>query len=161
MGIASDTSTCTLNHARLGFTLVELVTLLGVLAIVSVVTVPSAAAWHGRASTAAAGRELAAVLREAQAAAQDGACRTRVAFDDSAGYVVSTLASGTWVVTERGSGGAVACTTNYPGGVIEFSSRGWPCAGGSTVPRAGSLVVSWGPRHVTVVLQLTGAIRCQ
>lgn len=153
--------TCPPRRSTRGFTLGELVTLVGVLAIVTAVTVPSAAAVHGRAATSAAGRQLSSVLRRAQATAQNSEHRTRVTLDGAAGYVVSEQTSLGWAVVERGAAGAVTCKTSYPGTIIEFSARGWPCASSSPEPLAGTIVLSWGLHQTLVVLQLTGAIRCQ
>lgn len=149
------------RRASAGFTLVELVTLAGVLAILSAVSVPSVAAVHSRASTGAASQRLASALRCAQTVAQNTQCRTRVLLQGDSSYVVSQQTESGWLLLDRGTAGTAACETNYPGGIFEFSPRGWPCAAGSTAPRAGSVALSSGGHRTTVVLQLTGSIRCQ
>jgi type II secretory pathway pseudopilin PulG len=147
--------------AQHGFTVVELAVIVAVLAVITGVSVPSAVAMRGHVSVATAGRQLVVILRHAQAEAQAGATRTRVTVTADAVYQASVLRDGVWRDAESGSLGAVACTTNFPGGVIEFAAHGWPCAGNSLVPRAGTFWLRWTGTTATVVVQLTGGMRCE
>ena len=144
-----------------GFTLIELVVVVAVLAIMAGIVVPAAAMAHGRASAGAAGKQLAVLLRRVQAEAQAGATRTRISLTTDAAYSVTVSRDGVWRQVESGSLGAVSCSTNFPGAAIEFSAHGWPCSLGSTVPRAGSVWLRSGLVVTTVVVQLTGGIRCE
>ena len=145
----------------LGFTLIELVVVMAVLTIMAAVVVPTAATAHSRASAGAAGKRLAVLLRRVQAEAQVGATRARISMAPDAAYCVTVLRGGAWQQVESGSLGAVACSTNFPSGAIEFSAHGWPCSFGSSVPRAGSIWLRSGSVSTTVVVQLTGGIRCE
>ena len=144
-----------------GFTLIELIVVMAVLAIMAAITVPALAAAHSRVSAGEAGKQLAVLLRCVQAEAQTGATRTRISLAPDAAYSVTVLRDGAWQQVESGSLGAVACTTNFPSAAIEFSAHGWPCSLGSTVPRAGSIWLRSGFASTTVVVQLTGGIRCE
>ena len=144
-----------------GLTLIELVVVMAVLVIMAAITVPTAATAHSQASAGAAGKQLAVLLRRVQAEAQAGATRTRISLTTDAAYSVSVLRDGAWRQVESGSLGAVSCSTNFPGAAIEFSAHGWPCSLGSTVPRAGSIWLQSGSVATTVVVQLTGGVRCE
>ena len=143
-----------------GFTLIELVAVMAVLAIMAAIVVPAAATAHSHASAGAAGKQLTVLLRRVQAEAQAGVTRTRISLAPDAAYSVTVLWDNAWRQVESGSLGAVSCTTNFPSAAIEFSAHGWPCSCGSTVPRAGSVWLRTGSAAATVVVQLTGAIRC-
>jgi hypothetical protein len=54
----------------------------------------------------------------------------------------------------------VPVASTYPGGVIEFSDRGWASLPGSASPRAGHFSVQGVGGTVTVVVQLSGCVRC-
>ena len=59
------------------------------------------------------------------------------------------------------SGGLGAgVTSNYPGGVIEFTERGWARLPGSSSPRAGHFSIAGASGSATVVVQLSGCVRC-
>jgi Tfp pilus assembly protein FimT len=148
-------------EAEPGLTIVELAVIIAVLAVMACVSVPSAVAMRGHVSVATAGRQLVVILRHAQAEAQAGATRTRVTITADGDYQVSALRDGVWCDAESGSLGAVTCTTNFPAGVIEFAAHGWPCAGNSPVPRAGTFWLRWAGTTATVVVQLTGGMRCE
>jgi prepilin-type N-terminal cleavage/methylation domain-containing protein len=138
-----------------GSTLFELVTVMAVVGIFASIAVPSAAHVGSAVSSAEGARRLALVLRAAQAEAQSR----------SASVCVEVGADGTYVVTAgqqrlmSGSLGTRVAST-YPGGVIEFSRRGWAGLPGSSSPRAGHFSVDGATASRTVVVQLSGCVRC-
>jgi len=142
--------------AERGVSLIELITTVLIIGILAAVSVPMAGA-EGRLAVPLTARHLTSVLRLAQTIAQTE--RTIVRFQ---------VAAGSWSVRRTGAEGSaqlaagdlgpVSCTTNYPGGWVEFDRRGYPLSTGST-PRAGSFVFSAGGLQSTVVLQLTGRVR--
>lgn len=138
-----------------GSTLFELVTVMAVVAVFAAVAVPSAAHVGSAVSGAEGARRLALVLRAAQAEAESrgAACLVEVGADGD--YEVST--GGTRLMSGR-LGAPV--TSTYPGGMIEFSERGWASLPGSSSPRAGHFSVQGVGGAVTVVVQLSGCVRC-
>jgi prepilin-type N-terminal cleavage/methylation domain-containing protein len=139
-----------------GSTIFELLAVLAILSVFAGVAVPGAS--RARASVAAAegARRLALVLRAAQAEAQsrDGRVLVSVAAD---GDFTVTGADGQQ--TTRGSLGA-SVTSTYPGNAIEFTRRGWACLPGSSSPRAGHFSIAGAATSATVVVQLSGCVRC-
>jgi prepilin-type N-terminal cleavage/methylation domain-containing protein len=154
-------SSCASQRRVGGFTLVEIVVVLAVATVLAAITVPSVASVQGRAVVGAAARQLAMLLRRAQAAAQAGATRTQIQLTEGGECTYTELREGVWRYVAGASLGVLSCTTNYPGMAIEFSPRGWPCAAGSAVPRAGSFELSWAGLASKVVVQLTGDVRCE
>lgn len=151
-----------MRRRQSGFTLIELTVVLAVMATLAAVTVPSAVRAHGAAATEAGAQRLAVTLRLAQARAQARGERVRVTIVDGGhGYEVDERCEGVWRCAERVALGAPLCTTNFPNGVVEFDSRGWPHAAGGASPRAGSFVVAWATSQRTVVVQLIGRVRCR
>ena len=140
-----------------GFTLVELLTCLAVMAITATITVPVFAA-PARLAAADAALSFTAVLRHAQAEAQSSGCRVRVALTaDGSGY--SVIQMGAVDLTEQtGSFGGARCSTNYPEGAVDFGTSGWPLASGTGTPRAGTFHFSPGSAR-SVVVQMAGHIR--
>jgi len=143
-----------------GHTLLELVVVLAVAAIIATVTVPGVAWVTGRAATGADARTFALVLRRAQAAAAATGQPVSVRLvDQGLGYECDQAAGSDALVLDRG-GFHEACTTNYPGGLVQFAPWGWPCAAGGR-PRAGSFSFARSGAGATVVLQLGGRVRWQ
>jgi prepilin-type N-terminal cleavage/methylation domain-containing protein len=138
-----------------GSTLFELVTVMAVVAVFAAIAVPSAAHVGSVVSGAEGARRLALVLRAAQAEAQSRGAAVRVEIGASGDYVVS--AGGTRLMSGR-VGAPV--TSTYPDGAIEFSDRGWASLPGSASPRAGHFSVQGVSGTVTVVVQLSGCVRC-
>ncbi len=141
-----------------GYTLCELVVVLAVAAILGGVAVPGLAWVQGRAAVRADALRLALVLRGAQARAAatgDTVCVRLV--DQGRGYVCEETGAAAGTVVEQGAFDG-SCSTNYPGGAVEFSQPGWPC-GLSGDPRAGSFTFACAGAHVSVVLQLGGRVR--
>jgi prepilin-type N-terminal cleavage/methylation domain-containing protein len=139
-----------------GFTLVELLAALAVMAITATITVPVFAA-PARLAAADAAASFAVVLRHAQAEAQGGTCRVRVALTaDGSGYSVTRMASSE-VVEQTGQFGGARCSTNYPGGAVDFGAAGWPLTMGTGTPRAGTFRFSPGTAR-SVVVQMAGRI---
>lgn len=142
-----------------GSTLLELITVMSVMGILAAVAVPSAASAKRAFAASSAVDRLTLVLRVAQARAQSASSRVCVRVDPG----------GRYVVTEGGAGGPVvdhgefnlSVSSNYVGGAVEFTPRGWPCAPGATSPRAGRFFVAGGGASREVVLQLGGCIRCE
>ncbi len=139
-----------------GTTMFELVTVIAVVGILAAVAVPGAAHVGAAVSGAEGARRLALVLRAAQAEAQSRAASVRVEVDAGGEYTV-TGPFGDQVMSGR-LGASVAST--YPGGVIEFTERGWGRVPGSSSPRAGHFSVAGGGASRTVIVQLSGCVRC-
>jgi prepilin-type N-terminal cleavage/methylation domain-containing protein len=138
-----------------GSTLFELVTVMAVVAIFAGIAVPSAARLGSAVSSAEGARRLALVLRAAQAEAQSRSAAVRVEIDDRGVYAVT-------VGAKRLLSGRLGArvTSNYPDGVIEFSRRGWAGLPGSSSPRAGHFSIEGVTTSRTVVVQLSGCVRC-
>lgn len=143
--------------SRRGNTMIELVTLLAVMAILAAIAVPTASGARQALAGRSGAQRLALVLRAAQADAQSQARRVDVTVGVDGRYEV--IQTGAAPVVERGDLG-VPLTTNYPGGALSFSAGGSPCLVATTMPRAGSFVFGSGAGR-TVVVQLGGCIRCR
>jgi prepilin-type N-terminal cleavage/methylation domain-containing protein len=143
-----------------GFTAVELVVVCAVMGVLCSIAVPSAVGTRRALGADAGARHLALVLREAQARAQASGARTAVQVAPDGSYEVAETGEDGWRVTERGELLA-AVSTNYPGGRVEFGRPGWPLLPGASTPRAGSFVLGAAPRTRTIVVQLTGCVRCR
>jgi Tfp pilus assembly protein FimT len=141
-------------HRQSGTTILELLTVLAVLAVLSGVVVPGAARVRAAISSGEAAGRLALVLRAAQARAQSSGAPVRVEVSADGAYVVRM---GSACTLASGSLGAGVSST-YPGGVLEFGERGWAGLPGSSSPRAGHFDVAGSSR--TVVVQLSGCVRC-
>lgn len=146
--------------SRRGFTAVEFLVVCAVIGVFCAVAVPSAVGTRRALGADAGARHLALVLRAAQARAQSGDARTAVQVAGDGSYLVAEARDGAWRVTERGDLLA-SVTTNYPSGRVEFGRAGWPLLSGTATPRAGSFVLGGGTRARTVVVQLTGCVRCR
>jgi type II secretory pathway pseudopilin PulG len=147
-------------RGRCGFTAVELVVVCAIMGVFCSIAVPSAVGTRRALGADTGARHLALVLREAQARAQSSGARTSVQVAPDGSYEVAENAEGGWRVTERGEL-LSAVATNYPNGRVEFGRAGWPLLGGTVTPRAGSFVFGSAGRTRTVVLQLTGCVRCR
>lgn len=148
-------------HAQArGFTAIECVVVCAVMGVLCSIAVPSAVGTRRALGADAGARHLALVLREAQARAQSGGARTAVQVAPDGSYQVAEAGDDGWRVTERGDL-LSAVATNYPGGRVEFGRAGWPLLAGTVTPRAGSFVLGSAGRSRTVVLQLTGCVRCR
>jgi prepilin-type N-terminal cleavage/methylation domain-containing protein len=139
-----------------GVSLIELVAALLVMSILAGISVPLAAA-DGRFSVLLTARHIAVVLRLAQTTAQAEGDPVRFEILGSKWRVRSGQGSSA-VTIVSGDLGAVSCTTNYPGGWVEFDRRGYPLSL-NAAPRAGSFTFSYGGLQSGVVLQLTGRVR--
>jgi prepilin-type N-terminal cleavage/methylation domain-containing protein len=139
-----------------GSTLFELLAVLAVLAVFVAVAAPGASRARSVVAAAEAARRLALVLRAAQAQAQCEAAPVAVVIGDDGEYVV-TGAEGE--ATLRGSLSA-RVTSTYPGNSLEFTPRGWACVPGASSPRAGHFSVAGAASSATVVVQLSGCVRC-
>ncbi len=138
-----------------GFTILEMVAVLAVVAVFGGVAVPGAARVGAGVSGAEAARRLALVLRAAQAEAQSRDARVLVEVGSAGDYVVS--AAGERIMSGRLG---VAVDSTYPGGALEFSDRGWASLPGAVNPRAGHFTVAGATASRTVVIQLSGCVRC-
>ncbi len=147
-------------RVRRGFTAVELVVVCAVMSVLCAIAVPSAVGTRRALGADAGARHLALVLRETQARAQSGGARTAVQVAPDGTYEVAVQSHESWQVAEHGRL-LTAVTTNYPGGRVEFGRAGWPLSPGTVTPRAGSFVLGPSGRSRTVVLQLTGCVRCR
>jgi prepilin-type N-terminal cleavage/methylation domain-containing protein len=138
-----------------GSTLFELVTVMAVVAVFAAIAVPSAAHVGSAVSGAEGARRLALVLRAVQAEAESRGAAVQVEVGADGDYEVT--AGGARLMSGR-LGAPV--TSTYPGGAVEFSERGWASLPGSASPRAGHFTVRGVGGTVTVVLQLSGCVRC-
>ena len=120
---------------------------------------PGASAVKGVFAASSAVDRLAVVLRAAQARAQSSCTRV----------CVRVGTDGTFSVSESGLDGSTieqgqleaAVSSNYPGGAVEFGTKGWPCSPGSASPRAGRFLIAGGGPGREVVVQLGGCVRCE
>lgn len=142
--------------SRRGNTMIELVTLLAVMAIIAAIAVPTASGARRALAGKSGAQRLALVLMTAQAQAQAQACRVDVTVTPAGAYEVSLGASHE---VERGEFGA-GVVSNYPGDSLSFNSSGSPCVLATTTPRAGSFTFG-SAAGCTVVVQLGGCIRCR
>jgi len=149
-----------LRRSGHGFTAVECMVVCALMGVLCAIAVPSAVGTRRALGADAGARHLALVLREAQARAQSSGARTAVQVTPDGTYEVAESSAGGWHVTERGDL-LVAVTTNYPSGRVEFGRAGWPLLAGAATPRAGSFVLGSTGRSRTVVVQLTGCVRCR
>ena len=143
-----------MEHEK-GSTLFELVTVMAIIAVFAAVSMPSAAHVGSAVSSAEGARRLALVLRAAQAEAQSRSAPVRVEVDEDGDYAVTAGA-------DRLMSGRLGAriTSTYPGGAIEFSGRGWAGLPGSPSPRAGHFSVQGAAASRTVIVQLSGCVRC-
>jgi prepilin-type N-terminal cleavage/methylation domain-containing protein len=138
-----------------GMTILEVVTAMAVVALFAAIAVPSAARVGGAVSGAEAARRLALVLRAAQAEAQSRGGRVLVEVGSGGDYTVT--AAGTRLLSGRLG---VRVTSTYAGGTLEFTERGWAGLPGASSPRAGNFSVAGATSVRTVVVQLSGCVRC-
>ena len=156
------------QHAQLpvsrrspGHTLIELAVVCALAAIIAGIAVPSVVASHGCVAGSVASRQLAIVLREAQARAQVSGDVVRVIIDaDGQGYSVDAIGAFGESRVASGEFGGARCSSNYPGNAVEFAGAGWPRALGAGV-RAGTFRLTASGHTRSVVLQMGGAIRCR
>lgn len=144
-----------------GLTLTELTVVMAIVAILASVSTPLLGNGHAAVTVLRTAQRFAVAVRLAQAAAQDGASRTRVSLDGPASFLVESATVGGWVRDVRVSTGSARASSNFPGDVVEFSRDGWPLASGTGTPRAGTFTFSSGGTRRSVVLQLTGRVRIQ
>jgi prepilin-type N-terminal cleavage/methylation domain-containing protein len=137
-----------------GSTLFELLTAIAVVGILAAIAVPGAAHVNAAISGAEGARRLALVLRAAQAEAQSSAASVRVEVGPGGDYAVTSAAGDR--VMNGGLGAPV--TSTYPGGVLEFTAKGWARLPGALSPRAGHFSIAGASE--TVVVQLSGCVRC-
>jgi type II secretory pathway pseudopilin PulG len=135
--------------------MLEMVAVLAVVAVLAAIAVPSAARVHAGVSAAEAARRLALVLRVAQAEAQSRDAAVLVEVGGGGDYVVTSAG-------ERLMSGRLraAVSSTYPGGSIQFSDCGWAGLPGSACPRAGHFSIAGRTASSTVVIQLSGCVRC-
>ena len=138
-----------------GSTLFELVTVMAVVAVFAAIAVPGAAHVGSAVSGAEGARRLALVLRAAQAEAQSRGVALQVEVGAAGDYEIST--GGARLMSGRLG---VPVTSTYPDGMIEFSERGWASLPGSASPLAGHFSVQGVGGTATVVVQLSGCVRC-
>jgi type IV fimbrial biogenesis protein FimT len=143
-----------------GYTLAELVVVCSLLSVIAAVVVPALARTHGRASVPVAAVRFALVLRDAQARAWACGDPVRVSVDGlGRGYTVECGRGEARRLVESGSFGGAVCSTNYPGGVVEFVPAGYPHVPDGTA-RAGTFTFSFAGVVRRVVVQMGGAVRC-
>ena len=145
-----------------GSTMFELLAVMAITGILAAIAVPGAGTVRRALSGPAGARQLALVLRTAQARAQARATTVRVAVAGDGSYTVRDLQTGALgspvaaVTVASGELGADV-DSNYPDGIVEFGRTGRPSLPGATSPRAGSFMVGGDHR---VVVQLGGCVRC-
>ena len=144
-------------HARRGYTLPELVITTAVVGILAAVAVPGVGAVRGALGADAAARRLSLVLRSAQVRAQASGEAVLVHLEGDGRFEMRLASAGQLI--GQGSLGADV-SGNYPGGELVFSPRGWAALPGSASPRAGSFRIGGPLSSRTVVVQLSGCVRC-
>lgn len=145
-----------------GSTLFELLAIMAIAGTLAAIVVPGAGSVRRALSGPAGARELALVLRAAQARAQARATTVQVAVSGDGAYTVRDLqtgAPGSPVAPVTVASGELGADvgSNYPDGIVEFGRTGRPSLPGATSPRAGSFTVGGDHR---VVVQLGGCVRC-
>lgn len=143
-------------RGRDGSTLFELLTVIAVAGVLAAVAVPGAARVRSSFAGAEGARRLALVLRAAQAEAQSRSGPVRVEVGAGGDYTV-TGDSGDLVASGRLG---TRVTSTYPDGVLEFTERGWARIPGSSSPRAGHFGIAGAVASATVIVQLSGCVRC-
>lgn len=141
-----------------GYTVIESLVVCALAGLLVSLAVPAASSVRSGLAAGAAARELAVVLRAAQARAQAHGERTRVEVGADGALVALELTGDRWV---RWGAALLPARvdSNYPGSVIDFVPAGWPTAAGQDTPRAGSFRLL-GPTPHTVVVQMAGCVRC-
>ena len=145
-----------------GSTLFELLAVMAITGILAAIVIPGAGTVRRAMSGPAGARELALVLRTAQARAQARATTVSVAVASDGSYTVRDLQTGApgspvAAVTIASGELGVDVGSNYPDGIVEFRRTGRPSLPGATSPRAGTFVVGGDHR---VVVQFGGCVRC-
>ena len=95
------------------------------------------------------------MLRVAQAEAQSRGQRVLVEVGSGGDYAVT--AAGERLMSGRLG---VMVTSTYAGGALEFTELGWAGLPGGSSPRAGHFSVAGATSVHTVVVQLSGCVRC-
>ena len=139
-----------------GTTMLELITVICIVGIFASIAVPAASRVRSAVSSAEGARRLAIVLRASQAEAQSRSAPVRIEVDPDGDYTV-TGPDGAQIMNGRLGAGV---TSNYPDGVIEFTERGWARLPGASSPRAGHFTIAGASGSATVVVQLSGCVRC-
>ena len=139
-----------------GSSMLELIVVLAVVAIFAAVAVPGASRARATVAGSEGARRLALVLRAAQAEAESGSGAVRVMIEPDGDFVVTDADGSTAMSGRLGT----AVTSTYPGNVLEFTERGWARLPGSSSPRAGHFTVAGAAQSRTVVVQLSGCVRC-
>ena len=143
-----------------GHTLPELLAVVAVAATIAGVAVPGVAWVVGGAAAGADARCFALALRRTQAAAASSGRVVSVRLvDQGFGYECDEATAGGSAELDHGWFHG-RCSTNYPGGVVQFATWGWPCET-TGQPRAGSFSFTGAGTSATVVLQLGGRVRWQ
>jgi Tfp pilus assembly protein FimT len=143
---------------RDGYTMIESLVVCALAGMFVALAVPAASTVRSGLASGTAARELALVLRAAQARAQAQTARVRVEVDAGGEVVLLELRDDEWTVWGREQLPA-RVESNYPGGIVDFVAAGWPTAAGQDAPRAGTFRVLGGPPH-SVVVQMAGCVRC-
>jgi hypothetical protein len=142
--------------------LFELLAVVMVLATLGAVVVPLVVPVRRHIAADGAVCRFALALRYAQAVAQAEQCRLRVRLTDGgAGYVVERIDDAGCVVEERGTFCGALGASNYPADAVDFTGSGWPLSEGTSTPRAGTFTFGSGSVVHSVVVQLTGRVRCR
>ncbi len=141
-----------------GYTMVESLVVCVLVGVLAGLAVPAASTVRSGLAAGAAARELALVLRSAQARAQAHGVRVRVEVAADGGVQLLELRDDEW--SRWGVERLPArVESNYPGGIVDFVAAGWPAAAGQDTPRAGTFVLLGRTSH-SVVVQMAGCVRC-
>jgi Tfp pilus assembly protein FimT len=143
---------------RDGYTVVESLVVCALIGVLAGLAVPAASTVRSGLAAGTAARELALVLRSAQARAQAHGARVRVEVAADGGVELLELRGDEW--SRWGAEQLPArVETNYPGGIVDFVAAGWPTTAGQDAPRAGTFLLLGRSPH-SVVVQMAGCVRC-
>jgi len=134
-----------------GFTLVEMMVIIGIVAILALITIPNIASWRPKAALSSASRTLKADLGMAKSRAIRDNSTITVTFDTANGTYRITDNGGNTIKARRFTGLSISGTT-FAGNTVTFDRRGRSSSAGDI-----SLTNSSGT--IQIVITLLGSIQ--
>jgi type IV fimbrial biogenesis protein FimT len=150
---------------RSGFTLIELMVVIGVIAILTSIATPNILAWRENAQLSSAGRQVMSAIQDVRLHAIKENSTARIEFTNPGDNFVTrkwNRGLDTWNIQTRDLPPGVQMTNNFGGGQAIFNSRGLPINPG--VGFGGGTVVLNNSRGATlnvVVTPFTGNVRIE